>query len=97
MICSLQLYSLHIAAASQVIQAAVSYQGAVVQLQHGQVLLGTGRGAQVADTLVSDQLAVGEGERPQLRTMSGQHNERGVRYENTFVKIHPGKMYAGTR
>ena len=42
-----QLYPLKVVAASQVIQAGVGDQGAVVQLQHNQVLTGAGGQAQV--------------------------------------------------
>ena len=42
-----QLYPLEVVAACQVIQAGVSYQGAVIQLQHHQVLTGAGGQAQV--------------------------------------------------
>merc|ERR1719206_507052 len=59
----IQLYPLQVSAANQVVQTVVSDQRTVIQLQQAQVLLGTGGAAQVADTLVCDQLTVGEGER----------------------------------
>ena len=60
-ISSLQFYPLQVSAANQVVQTVVSDQRTVVQLQQGQVLLGAGGAAQVADTLVCDQLTVGKG------------------------------------
>ena len=52
-----QFYPLEVLAGHEVLQAAVSDQGAVVQLQGGEPLLGLAR-AQLPDPLVSDQLTV---------------------------------------
>ena len=52
-----QFYPLEVLAGHEVLQPAVSDQGAVVQLQGGEPLLGLA-GAQLPDALVSNQLAV---------------------------------------
>ena len=83
-----QLYSLKVMASHQVVQALVRDEGTVVQLQHGQVLTGAGRHAQVPDSLVCDQLAVREGERLQTRTVSSQLWYGGVCDQDTFLQVH---------
>ena len=52
-----QLYPLEVLAGHEVLQAAVSDQGAVVQLQGGEPLLGRAR-AQLPAPLVSDRRTV---------------------------------------
>ena len=52
-----QFYPLEVFAGHEVLQAAVSDQRAVIQLQGGEPLLGLA-GAQLPDALISDQLAV---------------------------------------
>lgn len=55
-----QLYPLQAVAALQVLQGSVGDQGAVVQLDHLQAVVGAGAVPQVANAIVRDQLAVGQ-------------------------------------
>lgn len=56
-----ELDALQTMAALQVLQCHISDEGAVVQLHHGEALLAAGTAAQSSDSIVCDQLAVGQG------------------------------------
>lgn len=61
MLTVVELNALQTMAALQVLQGHISDEGAVVQLHHGEALLAAGAAAQSSDTIVRDQLAVGQG------------------------------------
>lgn len=60
-------------AALQVLQRGVCDQGAVVQLDHLQAVMGAGPAAQMSDAVVGDQLTVGEALQANTHTHKEKH------------------------
>lgn len=56
-----ELDALQTVAGLQVLEGHVSYEGAVVQLYHGEALLAAGTAAQGSDAIVCDKLAMWQG------------------------------------
>ena len=51
----------------------------------------------MTDTLVRDELTVGEGERLEAGTVGGQLRDRGVRDQDALLQVHPLQLVAATR
>ena len=91
----LQFNPLKVVAAHQVVKTVVGDEGTVVQLQHGEVLTGAGGHTELSDGLVRDELAVGEREGLQARTVGGELCDGEVRDEDTLLEVHPLQLVAG--
>lgn len=79
-----ELDALQTMAALQVLQGHISDEGAVVQLHHSEALLATSTAAQSSDTIVCDQLTVGQGQGLQARAVDRQLNQGVICHQNTF-------------
>ena len=90
-----QLDALEVVAVEEVLKGLVRDEGTVVQLQHVEGLAGAGRGAEVPDALVGDELAMGKGEGLEAGAVGGQLRHRGVRDEDALLQVHALKLRAG--
>lgn len=84
----IQLQALQATAVLQVLQGHVGDEEAVVQFQYLQPLMATGAIAQVQDSIICDELTVGQAQGLQVRTVNGELDERAVGYQDTFFQIH---------
>ena len=92
-----QLDPLQVVAVDEVVEGLIGDERTVVQLEDGEGLAGAGRGAEVPDPLVRDELAVGEGEGLEAGTVGGQLGHRRVSDHHALFKVHPLQVVAATR
>ena len=73
------------------VERSVRDERTVVQLQHSQLGPGGAGLAELLDPLVSDELAVGEGEGGEGGAVGGQADQGGVGDQAALVQVQPGE------
>lgn len=92
-----QLKALQPTAVLQVLQGHVGDEEAVVQFQNPQSLVATGAVAQVQDSIICDELTVGQTQGLQLRTVNGELDERAISYLERERVVSMGLLHHNVR